>query len=84
MASMCVSSAYDWYSYEQSGGFAGGGDDDENVPMSFQGDPVCGKWCKVGFADLAGAVWGALVTGGNPFAAIVRGTVVSLIAAGII
>lgn len=83
LASISVSSAYDWYAYEQSGGFSGGGGgtDDPPVYSVFGTVAPCGKWCKVGWADLGGALWGALVSGGNPGVAFVRGTVVSLITA---
>jgi hypothetical protein len=86
LASISVSSAYDWYAYELSGGFSGGGGGAGDVPMYsvFGALSLCGKWCKVGWADLGGALWGALVSGGNPGVALLRGTVVSLITAAVI
>jgi len=86
LASISVSSAYDWYAYEQSGGFAGdpGGAGDDDEPMLSTSDLRCGKWCRVGWADLGGALWGAIFSGGNVFVAVYRGTVVSLIAAAVI
>lgn len=80
VANVATSSAYDWYAYEQSGGFAG-------VDCTTQ----CGTelmsiflqkgsaWRRVGYADLGGAISGGMRGGYQ--GAVIGGAVSSIISA---
>ncbi len=57
IASIAASSVYYWYQVETT---SGGGGDPEYQMSIFGTTGPCGFWCKTGWADLFGAVGGAL------------------------
>jgi hypothetical protein len=73
IASVSISSAYQWYEYEQAGGFS-----DANVqdPMSLFKHMT--KWGRVGVADLGGAMMGSR---GGFWWAVAGGVIASSVAA---
>lgn len=89
IADIGVSSAYEWYAYELSGGFSGGGgggDPTQEAMSIFRlgFGPI--KWRAVGWSDLGGAIAGALggAAGGPAGAfggAVTRGAVASAVSA---
>jgi hypothetical protein len=73
IAGLSVSSAYQWYEYEQSGGFGDG-----SVEDPFSLFRAMGRWGKVGVADLGGAMMGSR---GGPWWAVAGGLVASAVTA---
>lgn len=83
LAQIGASSAYYWYDVQVSRGYDGSyGGDIGPLVFSMTSVSMCGYWCKVGWADLAGALLGArwtLSLGGSLVGAVVFSATAAII-----